>query len=290
MPFFNSKNFFPKSYDFPLELQGKIVKKYDLIFPVDLDDNDTDVLVVGVIGHLGDVPVAGEEDEKLVGSAVVEPSAALLVVVVNHVGAVLAVGCAGVVVDDPETLHAPHHVLEVDVVVVALGHPLLQRLVAAVLHAHHERGAGDAVLAAGDAQHVGLGEILEECLPLTRVLLVLKVEVYEVYARVGTRLVESVAPHTRRSPFLCLHHQVGAVAVVLCVVALAKGLAARCLALVASGGLLCVCRCRGAQQKCDAKDNLSHVCGVATFTSAQESCSRDARDDHPRRRLRRIRP
>ena len=133
---------------------------------IHLDNNHSDHLVVSVIRYLGNVPVAREEDEELAWSAVVEASAALVVVVVDDIRAILAVGLAGIVVDDTKTLSAFHHILEVDVMVMAFAASLFERLVLAVLHAHRQVAAWNLVLALGDGEKVGLGDEVEECLPL----------------------------------------------------------------------------------------------------------------------------
>ena len=45
-----------------------------LLYVIYLYHDYTDRLVVGVVVDLGDVPIVGEEDEELVGIAVVEAS------------------------------------------------------------------------------------------------------------------------------------------------------------------------------------------------------------------------
>lgn len=77
------------------------------------------------------MPIVGEEDKELVGIAVVETSLRLVVIIMNHVWAILAVGLAGKMVDDAESLHALYDILEVDVLVMALALSLLQRSVLA---------------------------------------------------------------------------------------------------------------------------------------------------------------
>ena len=67
----------------------------------------------------------------------------------NHVWAILAVGLAGKMVDDAESLHALHDILEVDVLVVALALSLLQRSVLAVFYADGEVRARNLMLAFG---------------------------------------------------------------------------------------------------------------------------------------------
>ena len=92
-------------------------------------------MIVGIIGYFGDVPVAREKDEKFIWSAVVELGTALLVVVMNDIRTVLAVGRTGIVVDDAETLHALDDILEINVMVVAFRTALFQRIIFAVLYA-----------------------------------------------------------------------------------------------------------------------------------------------------------
>lgn len=202
----------------PLHVTISIEPPVALLLVIHLDDDDTDVLVFCVICHFGDVPVTREEDEELVGSAVVESRAVLLVVVVDDVGAVLAVRGTGEVVDDAKSLHALYYILEVDVVVVAFRLTLVERLVLTVFHADHEVAVRDGVLALRDAEQVGVGEVVEECLPLGRVLLVLQVEVHDVDALVGECLCETVLPFARGKPFLGFLYQLWLVAVVLSVV------------------------------------------------------------------------
>lgn len=49
-----------------------LIKSIFLFFVVNLDNNDADILVIGVVCHLGDMPVSREEDKELVGSTVIE--------------------------------------------------------------------------------------------------------------------------------------------------------------------------------------------------------------------------
>ena len=65
----------------------------------------------------------------------------------NHVWAILAVGLAGKMVDDAESLHALYDILEVDVLVMALALSLLQRSVLSVLYADGEVRARNLMLA-----------------------------------------------------------------------------------------------------------------------------------------------
>ena len=109
-----------------------------LLYVIYLYHDYTDRLVVGVVVDLGNVPIVGEEDEELVGIAVVETSLRLVVIIMDHVRTILAVGLAGKVVDDAEPFHALHDILEVDVLVVALALSLLQRSVLAVFYADGE--------------------------------------------------------------------------------------------------------------------------------------------------------
>ena len=95
-------------------------------------------MIVGIVGYLGNVPVTREEDEEFIRSAVVELGTALLVVVMNDIRTVLAVGRTGIVVDDAETLHALDDILEINVMVVAFRTALFQRVVLAVLYADGE--------------------------------------------------------------------------------------------------------------------------------------------------------
>ena len=95
-------------------------------------------MIVSIIGYLGDVPVAREKDEEFIWSTVVELGTALLVIVVNDIRTVLAVGCTGIVVDDAETLHALDDILEINMMVVAFRTALLQRIVLAILYADGE--------------------------------------------------------------------------------------------------------------------------------------------------------
>lgn len=115
-----------------------------LLYVIYLYHDYTDRLVVGVVVDLGNVPIVGEEDEELVGIAVVETSLRLVVIIMDHVRTILAVGLAGKVVDDAEPLHALHDILEVDVLVVALALSLLQRSVLAVFYADREVGTPES--------------------------------------------------------------------------------------------------------------------------------------------------
>ena len=190
-----------------------------------LHHNHTDILVIAVICHFRNMPVAREEDEELVGRAVVKTSARLVIVVVNHVGTILAVRLAGKVVDDAETFHALYHILEVYVMVVAFTASLLQGIVLAILNTYRKLGAWYRMLALWYGKKVSLGDEVEECLPLLRILLVLQVEVYEVYAAVSISLGETIAPLTFLIPFLGSLDQLWLVAVVLGVAAITCSIA-----------------------------------------------------------------
>ena len=135
---------------------------FRLILVVHLDDNHSDVLIVCIVGNLGDVPVAREEDEELVGGAVVETGTRFVVIVVDDVWTILAIWLAGKMVDDAKALHTLYHILEVDVVVMAFAAALLQWVVLAVLNADGEVRAWNRVLAARDGEQVGLGDEVEE--------------------------------------------------------------------------------------------------------------------------------
>ena len=95
-------------------------------------------MIVGIVGYLGNVPVTREEDEKFIWSAVVELGTAFLIVVVNDIRVVLAVGRTGIVVDDAKTLHALDDILEINVMVVAFRTALFQWIVLAILYADGE--------------------------------------------------------------------------------------------------------------------------------------------------------
>ena len=95
-----------------------------------LDDDDPDVLVIQFRGHFCYVPVAWEENEKLVGCAIIKPCFFHVVVIVYDIGLVFAIRFAGVVVDDAKSLGTLHHILEIDVVMVALAIPFFERSVA----------------------------------------------------------------------------------------------------------------------------------------------------------------
>ncbi len=79
-----------------------------LLYVIYLYHDYTNRLVVGIVVDLGNVPIVREEDEELVGIAVVETSLRLVVIIMDHVRTILAVGLAGKVVDDAEPLHALH--------------------------------------------------------------------------------------------------------------------------------------------------------------------------------------
>ena len=66
------------------------------------------------------MPVSRKEDEEFAGGAVEETGLAAVVVIMDHVGTILAVGGAGVMVDDAKTLCALYHILKIDVLVMTL--------------------------------------------------------------------------------------------------------------------------------------------------------------------------
>lgn len=184
-----------------------------LLYVIYLYYDYTNRLVVGIVVDLGNVPIVGEEDEELVGIAVVETSLRLVVIIMDHVRTILAVGLAGKVVDDAEPFHALHDILEVDVLVVALALSLLQRSVLAVFYADGEVRTRNLMLALWNRQEIGLGDVFEERLPLLGILLILLVEVYQVDTGVRVCLGESVSPGSLLGPFLCLLHQLGIVGI-----------------------------------------------------------------------------
>ena len=189
-----------------------------LILIIYLDYDNADGLVFTICCHLGDVPISRKEDEEFARIAVVETGLLRVVIIMNHVGTVLAVGGAGVMVDDAKTLGSFYYKLKVDVLVMTLAAALFQRLVLAVLYTYHEVGTRYLVLSLRNVQQIGLGKIIEERLPLLRILLILQIEIYEVYAMVWLRLVETIAPDTTLSPSLCLFYEFGLIAVILCVI------------------------------------------------------------------------
>ena len=90
-----------------------------------------DGLVFAICCHLGDVPVAWKEDEEFARIAVIETGLLRGVIIMYHVGTVLAVGGTGVMVDDAKTLCSLHYILKIDVLVMTLAAALFQRLVPA---------------------------------------------------------------------------------------------------------------------------------------------------------------
>lgn len=164
------------------------------------------------------MPVSREEDEEFAGGTVEETGLPAVVIIMNHVGTVLAVGGTGVMVDDAKTLCAFYYILKIDVLVMTLAAALFQRLVPAVLYTYHEVGTRNLVLSLRNAQQIGLGKIIEERLPLLRILLILQIEIYEVYAGMWLRLIETIAPDAALCPSLCLFYEFGLIAVILCVI------------------------------------------------------------------------
>lgn len=164
------------------------------------------------------MPVSREEDEELAGGTVEETGLPAVVVVVDYVGTILAVGGTGVVVDHAKTLCALYYILKIDVLVMTLAAALFQRLVLAVLYTYHEVGTRNLVLSLRNAQQIGLCQIVEERLPLLRILLILQIEICEVYAGMWLRLVETIAPDTALRPSYSLFYEFGLIAVILCVI------------------------------------------------------------------------
>lgn len=140
------------------------------------------------------MPVVGEEQEEGIGRGVVEDGFGQVIVVVHHVGLVLAVGLGTVVLDDAETLGAAHHILEIDVMVMALAAALGKGTVLAVLHADHQRGALDGVLARRDGEQIVGGQPAKHGLPLGGVALILGVELAEIDGGMGTCGREALSP------------------------------------------------------------------------------------------------
>ena len=52
------------------------------------------------------------------------------------------------------------------------------------------------MLAARDAEQIGLGKIIEECLPLFRILLILEIEIHEIDTVVRASLGKAILPGT----------------------------------------------------------------------------------------------
>lgn len=75
-------------------VKGKkmVVSNRGLFHIIHLHHDDAYRLVAGVICHLGDVPVSREEDEEVAGGTVEETGLPAVVVVVDYVGTILAVG------------------------------------------------------------------------------------------------------------------------------------------------------------------------------------------------------
>ncbi len=170
---------------------------------INLDDDNLYMLVVSVIGYLGYVPVAWEEDEEFSRSTIVEACFFLVVVVVYHVGFVAAVGRTGIVVDDAETFCALHYILEVDVVIMAFTPAFGERCVLRFFHANGQVAAWYGVLAFGEGGQVGLGKIGKQGLPLLWIFFVLEVEIYSVDTGVRIGFIESVTPFAGCQPFVC---------------------------------------------------------------------------------------
>lgn len=153
-----------------------------LVDVVHFDDDHTNILIARIIVDLGDVPIAGKENEKSVGCAVVELGTPFVITVMYNIfsGIILAIGCAGVMVYESETLDSFHDILKVDVMTVAFTPSFLKRFVVGVFHAGRERGALNEMPALWDVDEVGCGKPFEECLPLCRILLILPVKLREV--------------------------------------------------------------------------------------------------------------
>lgn len=52
------------------------------------------------------------------------------------------------------------------------------------------------MLAARNTEQIGLGKVVEECLPLFRILLILKIEIYEVDAVMRAGFGKAILPDT----------------------------------------------------------------------------------------------
>ena len=101
---------------------------------------------------------------------------------------------------------------------MTLAAALFQRLVLAVLYTYHEVGTWNLVLSLRNAQQIGLCQIVEERLPLLRILLILQIEICEVYAGMWLRLVETIAPDAALCPSYSFFYEFGLIAVILCVI------------------------------------------------------------------------
>lgn len=132
-----------------------IRKSLCLVLVIYLDDDDSDVLVIAVVGNLGNVPIVREEDKELVRCAVVEAGTGLVVIVVDYVWTIFTVRLAGKMVDDTETLHTLYYILEVYVMVVTFAATLFQWIVLAVFYAYCQVGTWDRVLSFRDCEEVG---------------------------------------------------------------------------------------------------------------------------------------
>ena len=178
-------------------------------------------------------------------------------------------------IDDAEALAAAHHILEIDVVVVAFRLSGLQWAVLIVFHAGHEFGAGDGCAAAGQTEQVSLGYPTEQGFPLFGVELILAVELHGVDRGVGIGLGEAVAPCAAVHPCCGLGYLGGvgaglsvdgltAIAGLIGLTALAGLIALATLTALAAVVVLGIC-CDDSEEKPDDCEYLFHIAFIITL-------------------------
>ena len=78
------------------------------------------MLVVATIIDFGYMPVAREKYKKAIGRRIIETGKAFVVTIVYNVGLPFTVRHTRHMINNAEALNAAHHILEIDVVIVAL--------------------------------------------------------------------------------------------------------------------------------------------------------------------------
>ena len=120
---------------------------------------------------------------------------------------IFAVGSRGVVVEKHKALRALNYIHEVYFLSVGFRLALFQRFVLAVFYGCTDVGARYHKLAFGDIQQIGFSEPFESCIPLSLVLVILRIELLQVYRGIRHG-VESVFPFSLCHPcsgFLLRH-------------------------------------------------------------------------------------
>ena len=124
-----------------------------------------------------------------------------VVIIVHHIWLILAVGFGTVVLYNSKTLSASHHVLKINVMIVAFTATLGKWPILAVLYTDHQRGTLNGMFSCGNGKQIMGSQPSEHGLPLSGVALILGIELTKIYRGMRCCGSKALSPRSLFYPF-----------------------------------------------------------------------------------------